>query len=484
MKFIMCKIKSIIAILLFIVSNLTCYGVEKPWQHGRLKVSDNHLYLQHEDGTPFFWLGDTGWLLPQRLDRDEAERYLTQTAKEGFNVVQIQVLNGVPSFNRYGQMSHTADRRLIQSVLPGEYGYWEHLDHIVDTAEKNGIYIGMVCIWGSLVKSGMLDEEGAKEYGEFLAKRYGNRPNIIWIIGGDIQGNIKTEVWDVLANSIKSIDTNHLMTYHPRGRTTSARWFADRDWLDFHMFQSGHRRYGQRTEKDKDYPIPNNTEEDNWMYVDSVRAYSPLKPVVDGEPIYEDIPQGLHDSKEPLWKAPDVRRYAYWSVFAGSFGHTYGHNAIMQFARPGTPSAYFADVEKKPWYVAINDPGRIQMKYLKYLMLAFPYFERVADNSVIIDNGTRYDRLICTRGNDYLMVYNYTGRPMKLDLRKISGKKKQIWIMNPSNGIITPIGNTGDGIYEYIPEKGKDLVLIAADANSRYFATSTAEKEFSILNQE
>jgi hypothetical protein len=26
-----------------------------------------------------------------------------------------------------------------------------------------------------------------------------------------------------------------------------------------------------------------------------------------------------------------VRRYAYWSVFAGSCGHTYGHNAIMQF---------------------------------------------------------------------------------------------------------------------------------------------------------
>ena len=29
----------------------------------RLKVSDNHRYLQTEDGKPFFWLGDTAWEL-------------------------------------------------------------------------------------------------------------------------------------------------------------------------------------------------------------------------------------------------------------------------------------------------------------------------------------------------------------------------------------------------------------------------------------
>ena len=82
------------------------------------------------------------------------------------------------------------------------------------------------------------------------------------MIGGDIRGDNKTEVWDALANSIRSIDKGHLMTFHPRGRTTSATWFNDREWLDFNMFQSGHRRYGQRF-GDGDYPIEENTEEDN-----------------------------------------------------------------------------------------------------------------------------------------------------------------------------------------------------------------------------
>ena len=89
-----------------------------------------------------------------------------------------------------------------------------------------------------------MNEKEAVAYGKFLAERYKDEPNIIWMIGGDIRGDNKTEVWDALANSIRSIDKGHLMTFHPRGRTTSATWFNDREWLDFNMFQSGHRRYG------------------------------------------------------------------------------------------------------------------------------------------------------------------------------------------------------------------------------------------------
>ncbi|MDE6787128.1 MAG: glycoside hydrolase family 140 protein, partial [Muribaculaceae bacterium] len=324
------------------------------------------------------------------------------------------------------------------------------------------------------VKGGLMNEEQAKTYGEFLAKRYGDKTNIIWIMGGDIQGDVKTEVWEALAKSIKGNDREHLMTFHPRGRTTSARWFADSDWLDFHLFQSGHRRYDQRM-GNKDYPIPDGTEEDSWMYVDSVRKYAPIKPVLDGEPSYENIPKGLHSADEPLWNDKDVRRYAYWSVFGGACGHTYGHNNVMQFIRPGLPSAYFADGINKPWYVAIDDPGRKQMKYLKRLMLAFPYFERVADQSIIINNGTRYDRILATRGKDYLLAYNHTGRPMEIDFGKISGKEKNVWTMDPTDGRMTYIGKTDEDHYKLIPTPGKDLVVIAVDSDKRYLSPNMEE---------
>ena len=440
----------------------------KPWDNGKLCVSDNQRYLQFENGQPFFWLGETGWLLPERLDRAEAEWYLQSCAKAGYNVVQVQTIDGVPAYNIYGQMSNPDGWNFSNINRKGVYGYWDHLDYIIDRAADHGIYIGMVCIWGGLVKDGKLSVEDAKKYGTFLANRYKNKPNIIWFMGGDIQGDIKPEVWETLATTIKSIDKNHLMTYHPRGRYTSAKWWSKASWMDFHTFQSGHRRYGQRM-NDKNYPIPDNMEEDNWMYVDSTWAYKPMKPVIDDEPIYEGIPKGLHDPNEGIWQACDVRRYAYWSVFVGSCGHTYGHNAIMQFYKPGYPSAYF---NKKVWTEALEDPGFNQMKHLKRLMLAFPYFERVPDQSVILDNGTQYDRLIATRGNDYLLVYNYTSREMKIDLRKISGDQKKVWWMDASTGQLTYLGQYDNKVLTYRPPKTgtgiEDGVLIAIDASKDY----------------
>ena len=79
---------------------------QKPWDNGRLRVSDNRQYLVHENGTPFFWLGNTAWLMPERLNRDEVEFYLTREHEQGYNVEQIQVLDSnYPTFNVFGQQA-------------------------------------------------------------------------------------------------------------------------------------------------------------------------------------------------------------------------------------------------------------------------------------------------------------------------------------------------------------------------------------------
>lgn len=407
--------------------------------------------------------------MPQRLNREEVAFYLDNCSRAGFNVVQVQTLNGVPSMNVYGQYSMTDGFDFSYIDKKGVYGYWDHMDYIIRTAESKGIYIGMVCIWGGLVRSGQMDVEEAKAYGTFLAERYKDNPNIVWIIGGDTRGDVKTEVWETLARTIRSIDKNHLMTFHPFGRTMSATWFNDADWLDFNMFQSGHRRYGQ-TKGDGDNLADSNVAEDNWRYVEASLSKKPLKPVLDAEPSYEGIPHGLHNPKECRWTADDVRRYAYWSVFAGSFGHTYGNNSIMQFYREGYAPAYGA---QKIWQEALKDEGFNQMKYLKELMLRFPFFERIPDQSVIAGtNGERYDRAIATRGNDYLLVYNYSARPMQIDLTKISGEKKKAWWFNPQNGSMTYIGEfenkVADFQYDAPYMRGEDRVLVVTDALKDY----------------
>ena len=456
-----------LAILCCLMTSLQAAKVYKPWENGNLKVSDDRHYLIHENGRPFFWLGNTAWLLPERLTRDEVDFYLSREREEGYNVEQIQVLNAIPTFNIYGRQANDEQFSFAQFTSKNVYGYWDHLDYIVDKAEANGIYIAMDCIWGSQISR--MNVQQAAAYGRFLGNRYKDKPNIIWMIGGDVLGSKGTESWDALARAIKEVDKNHLMTFHPRGRTTSAQWFNDREWLDFNMFQSGHRRYGQRN-GDIDYPIPDNTEEDNWQYVSLSQKPENLKPVIDGEPSYEDIPQGLHDINAPRWQASDVRRYAYWAVFADCFGHTYGHNSIMQFMRPGLSPAYGAS---KAWWDALNDPGYKQMKYLKRLMLSFPFTVRVADQSIITgENGTQYDRIIATRGNDYLLVYNYSGKDMTIDLSKISGQRKNVWLMNPVDGSLKYLGeyNSRRADFSYVisDKKNTDRVLIAIDSRQHY----------------
>lgn len=51
-------------------------SAQKLWDHGPLQVTADGHYLQHSDGTPFFWLGDTAWELFHRLTPEEIRAYL------------------------------------------------------------------------------------------------------------------------------------------------------------------------------------------------------------------------------------------------------------------------------------------------------------------------------------------------------------------------------------------------------------------------
>ena len=90
-------------------------------------------------------------------------------------------------------------------------------------------------------------------YGQYLGRRFGDKPGLIWIIGGDrpVVTDEQYATWRALATGIKQGDSGrHLMSYHPTGtydgyntadgpRNSSAYWHDD-EWLDFNMIQSGH----------------------------------------------------------------------------------------------------------------------------------------------------------------------------------------------------------------------------------------------------
>jgi hypothetical protein len=459
------QISAILIVLFLVVTTCTPkVQTEKKKVLPVLRVSENHRYLIDEKGNPFFWLGDTGWLLFTKLNREDAEKYLADRANKGFNVVQVMVLHSLGVKNSYGDSALINQNVATPLVTEGnnfadstQYDYWDHMDFVIDKAAEKGLYVGLVPVWGSNVKSGHVSRTEAATYAAWIANRYKNRSNIIWLNGGDTMGSDSTNTWKIIGNTIKEIDKTHLITFHPFGRKASSLWFFNENWLDFNMFQSGHRRYDQ---DDSEWAFG----EDNWKYVEMDYAKTPAKPTLDGEPSYEGIPQGLHDTLQPYWKDNDVRRYAYWSVFAGAFGFTYGNNAVMQFHVPTDKgSAYGA---KKYWFDAINDPGAGQMQYLKKLMLSRPFLERVPDQSLIAgENGRKYERLIATRGNNYAMIYTYTGKTIPVQMGKIVGEKVKASWFKPSTGVTTIIAEFANtGTHEFDPPgepvNGNDWVLL------------------------
>jgi hypothetical protein len=68
------------------------YSGDNPlYRHGPLRVSSDQRHLEHSDGTPFFWLGDTWWMsLCKRLSwPDGFQTLAADRIRNGFTLVQI-----------------------------------------------------------------------------------------------------------------------------------------------------------------------------------------------------------------------------------------------------------------------------------------------------------------------------------------------------------------------------------------------------------
>ena len=430
-------------------------GVSTDLSHGNLKVSENKRFLVFEDGTPFFYLGCTAWQLFHRLTREEAVMYLENRREKGFTVIQavaLAELDGLNTPNIYGQAP------LINNdpLRPNE-GYFEHVDFIINEAEKRGIFIGLLPTWGDKVDRRwgtgpvVFAVDNAYKYGQWIATRYKDKPNIIWINGGDRPCDGEKAVWDALGRGIKSVDKNHLMTFHPWGESSSSSCFQDANWLDFNMFQSGH----------SDKYIA------NYQMITLDYGMQPVKPCMDGEPNYEDHPVNWN-GKYGWFDDEDVRRQAYWALFAGAHGNTYGCHPIWQFL----------DKDRQPvgnarhtWKEVIDLPGAWDMMYVRKLMESRPFQTGIPDQTLITsDPGSQVNHIQCIRGEGYVFVYLPANSGVSLNCSKLNAANIIAWWYNPRTGEAEKIGEFkgSESNYFQVPVSGTDWVLVLDDAANNY----------------
>lgn len=453
-----------------------------------LIVSGNNKYLAYPDGTPFLWIGDTAWELFHKLDREEAVEYLENRAEKGISVIQAVVLaemDGLRIPNAYGEVPF----KDLDPTQPNE-AYFEHVDYIVNEAGKLGLFIGMLPTWGDKVHSEhpgsgpiIFNAENARIYGEFLGKRYSDQP-IIWILGGDRNvANLEVlEIWRSMAAGLKAGDGGrHLVTYHPRGATSSSWYLHNEEWLDFNMYQSGHTRHYA----------------DVYRFAEHDALLFPRKPFTEGEPAYEDIgvsfwtnwniakAESASDTispidhtgvlrdptvyREGLFTDADVRVHGYWNFLAGSFGYTYGNNAIWQMWEPGTSYAIPCNMS---WREAMDRPGADDLRHMRKLFESRPFYKLIPDQSVIygpVPGGREHIRAAIADDKSFMLVYLSVGQTVNVNMEKLDHPVNAWWYDTREGTSRSANEYANEGIREFTPPAsgtGQDWMLVLDDATA------------------
>ena len=411
----------------------------------------------YSDGTPFFYLGDTAWELFHRLNREEADHYLEDRAAKGFTVIQAVVLSqldGLTRPNPYGALPLNDQ----DPAKPNE-PYFKHVDYIVDKAASLGLFIGMLPTWGSYWKVNDQNEGliftpmNARTYGEFLGKRYKNKP-IIWILGGDnnIDNDQERAIIKAMAAGLRNGDGGvHLITYHPRGPGWSSDYFHNDAVLDFNMYQSSHAAQGF----------------DNGLFAAHDYQLKPTKPTLDGEPRYENITVGFYyqgNNQYNKFTNYDARTAAYWSLLAGTCGYTYGNNNIWQMWDDGENSIIGAKI---PWYQALDHPGSFDMMFIRKLFESRPFEKLGPAQDMLVDapnQGPHKVRAARAVDGSFAFIYSPQGDPFTIKMDVFSSIHLVEQWFDPRYGVSYPIHQgTTMGIQTFTPPTsgiGHDWILV------------------------
>ena len=411
---------------------------QHPWTaHGPLRVGVNRHFIEHEDGKRFFWLGDTAWRLTT-LKPVDVRRYFSIRARQGFNVVHFNATSwAFPNWD--GFLPFVGNGPTWEGFSPEEE-YWRHIDSIFDIAESHGIYLQLSPWWGHHADSKLgsryfaSPEEDNFRFGKFLGERYGFRSNLLWCVSGEYQRPYTErrpipmpvehlKHFDSIAEGMRAGESfRHLMTIHPNGLYSSSEDFHDHEWLDFNTVQ---------THKGFDYIDHLIT--DDW-------EREPVKPVLNSEGWYEAEPSMY---ELPTWEKMDVnwlqRLQAYWSVFFGSFGYTYGHSQVWKMRELTNTQGTFPGQ-------ALGSDAPSQLIHLRNLVEHYASADWSPDRRLLTGSSTGSDfgrfygtspNLNCAiRANDSSWAMVYSTRGMNICIRTDhlnNGKGRFAWF-SPEKG--------------------------------------------------
>ena len=433
-------------LILLACSAAALYATDSPYP---LKIGPTHRYFVDQNNRPFLVQGDSAWSLLVAATKEEAEQYLENRRRKGFNTIIVNLIeHKFPgSTNRYGD-----DPFLVKGDFstPNEK-YFQHADWVIRKAGEKGIQVLLLPIFLGYkgTDAGWIEEalangpEKCYAWGLFIGKRYKDFDNIMWMLGSDRRpGDAMKDVNAVVAG-IKENDGRHLFTAQGPPEDSAVDTYGDTGWLQFNTTYT--------------YEVVHHK-------LISDYEYRPVLPYVLVEATYE----GEYNAT-PV----QVRRQAYWAILCGATGQFMGNYPLWGFY-PG-------------WQAAMDATASRDMVHLLRLFQSRRWYDLVPDlsgstkvhDSPGAANLTRgvvtggigevngFDYVAAARTSDSatVMAYLPSTRTVTVEMLEISGSQAKVWWFNPRTGSATASGEfPTQGSREFTPPAEGDWVLVIDDA--------------------
>lgn len=429
----------------------TCvpFAGENPlYSHGQIRVAPSGRYLEHADGTPFFFLADTCWNGPHLSTPPEWDDYLADRVDKRFSAV----LFTAPHFrglaeNAEGRTAFSGRERIAIDPV-----FFQRLDRAVDAINERGLLAVPLLLHGGKDterNSGyFLPEDQAVLLTRYMIARY-DAHHVLWdvVAEGEFNGG-GARYWKGIARAVFADGRRHPATLHPHGMDWALYQFVDEPWMDVVGYQSAHGDNEAYLRW-----IPEGPPSSSWNL-------KPARPIINLEPPYEG--HLAYHSRQPF-DAATVRRHIFWSLFVSPLaGVAYGGHGVWGWDDgTGTPFAHEQTGPSPSWREALNLPGAVSLRHLAELMDALPWWTFIPAPELLSTQPGKDDprlTVVASRGDGgrTALIYIPRGSQAKLTPEAIAGAEAT-WI-DPRSGARQTATVTSDGAVT--TPQGEDWLLL------------------------
>ena len=420
--------------------------------------SSNQRYLQDQRGVPFPILGRTAWFVTS-LSQADYQVFIDDSVSRGYNTVEFHVINHDPRGNRppfngagalpflkrldggtwNGSLSYSNPSSEAPDFTTPNPAFWSFVDAFLQYCESKGVLVMMFPAYVGFQggNQGWMQEVNANgssrmnTYGAWIANRYANQKNIVWMAGGDMATftSSQASAESGLLNGLRSV----------AGKDYSAEW-------DSNMIATDQSQFGSLMTLNGVY---------SWqgdVNTQGRRAYarSPTIPsFLLEEPYDQEGPDG--NSVNPNATQP-VRRFQWWGWLSSIGGYVSGNGYVWPF--------------RSGWQSHLDTQGSRDMARLNAFIKSVSWSQLVPSGmagmkTIVTNNGSPsagdYVAAAATPSGTLIVAYVPPGRSgnITIDMSVMSGTSRARWY-NPTTGTSSSIGVFGNSGAQSFAQPGNN----------------------------